>query len=60
MQLTSTLRLNCAAAGARIPANASVSFAMQAQVPPDMAPGDLKLSWKLQDGPGVGKLIGLQ
>jgi hypothetical protein len=55
-----TLRLNCAGAGAQIPANASVSFAMQAQVPADMAGASLKLSWKLQDGPGVGKLIGLQ
>jgi hypothetical protein len=56
----STLRLNCAGAGAAIPANSSVSFAMQAQVPADMAAGSLKLSWKLQDGPGVGRIIGLR
>jgi hypothetical protein len=56
----STLRLNCVAAGAQIAANASVSFDMQAQVPADLAPGNLKLSWKLQDGPGVGKIINLR
>jgi hypothetical protein len=55
-----TLRLNCAAAGGQIPANSSVSFAMQAQVPADFAAGSMKLSWKLEDGPGVGKLIDLR
>jgi hypothetical protein len=56
----STLRLNCGAAGAQIPANASISFDMRAQVPADLATGAMKLSWKLQDGPGVGKLINLR
>jgi len=56
----STLRLNCAGAGGVIAANASVSFAMQAQVPSDLAPGELKLSWKLDDGPGAGTLVGLR
>lgn len=55
-----TLRLNCAAAGAQIAAGASISFEMQAQVPADLAAGDLKLSWKLQDGPVVGKIINLR
>jgi hypothetical protein len=55
-----TLRLNCGPAGAQIAANASVSFDMQAQVPAALAGGTLKLSWKLQDGPGVGKLITLR
>jgi hypothetical protein len=55
-----TLRLNCGPAGAQIAANASVSFDMQAQVPAALAGGTLKLSWKLQDGPGVGKLINLR
>ena len=56
----STLRLNCAGAGAKIPANSSISFSMQAQVPADMAAGSVKLSWKLQDGPGAGRIIGLR
>jgi hypothetical protein len=55
-----TLRLNCGPAGAQIAANASVSFDMQAQVPAARAGATLKLSWKLQDGPGVGKLIDLR
>lgn len=56
----STLRLNCGAAGAQIAANSSVSFEMQAQVPADLAAGNVKLSWTLQDGPGVGKVINLR
>jgi hypothetical protein len=56
----STLRLNCGAAGAQIPAKSSVSFDMQVQVPADLAAGDGKLSWKLEDGPGVGKGIDLR
>jgi hypothetical protein len=56
----SILRLNCSAAGAQIAANSSVSFEMQAQVPAELAAGNLKLSWKLQDGPGVGKIINLR
>jgi hypothetical protein len=54
-----TLRLDCAAAGGQIAANASVSFEMQAQVPAGLAAGDAKLSWKLDDGPGVGRMISL-
>ena len=56
----STLRLNCGAAGQKIEPNASVSFDMQAQVPADFGSGSLKLSWKLQDGPGVGKVLDLR
>jgi hypothetical protein len=56
----STLRLNCAAAGAQIAPKSSVSFEMRAQVPADLAPGELKLSWQLQGGPGAGKIIGLR
>ncbi|MFL6673259.1 MAG: DUF4232 domain-containing protein [Massilia sp.] len=56
----STMRLNCGAAGAQIAANSSVSFEMQAQVPAELPAGTLKLSWKLQDGPGVGKIISLR
>lgn len=56
----SSWRLNCGGAGAQIGPNASVSFEMRAPVPADMAGGILKLSWKLQDGPGVGKLINLR
>jgi hypothetical protein len=55
----STLRLNCAAAGSQIPANGSVSFDMQMPVPAELAAGNGKLSWKLDGGPGVGKMIGL-
>ena len=56
----STLRLNCAAAGSQIPANGSVSFDMQIPVPAELAAGNGKLSWKLDGGPGVGKMIGLR
>lgn len=56
----STLRLNCGGAGTEVAAHSSVSFAMQAQVPADLAPGELKLSWKLEGGPGAGKIIGLR
>ena len=55
-----TLRLNCAAAGGQIPANGSVSFDMQLAVPAELAAGNGKLSWKLEGGPGVGKMIGLR
>lgn len=58
--VSSTLRLNCAAANAQIPPNAAVSFAIQAQVPADLPAGGAKLSWKLEDGPGVGKVISLR
>ena len=33
---------------------------MQAQVPADFGSGTVKLSWKLQDCPGVGKVIDLR
>lgn len=56
----STLRLNCAAAGSQIAAHSSVSFEMRAQVPAELAPGDLKLSWQLQGGPGAGTIISLR
>ena len=52
-------RLNCAAAGGQIPANGSVSFEMQTFVPAALAAGSGKLSWKLDGGPGVGKMIAL-
>lgn len=55
-----TLRLDCAAAGGQIPAKGSVSFDMQMAVPAGLAPGNGKLSWKLDGGPGVGKMIGLR
>jgi hypothetical protein len=55
-----TLRLDCGAAGMQIAANSSVSFAMQVQVPTGLAAGNAKLSWKLQDGPGVGTMINLR
>jgi hypothetical protein len=54
-----TMRLNCGGAGGLIPANASVSFDMQVPVPASLAAGSGKLSWKLDGGPGVGKMIGL-
>jgi hypothetical protein len=54
-----TQHLNCAAAGGQIPANGSVSFEMQAAVPAGLAAGSGKLSWKLEGGPGVGKMIAL-
>jgi hypothetical protein len=54
-----TLRLNCGGAGGQIPANGSVSFDMQAPVPASLAAGSGKLSWKLDGGPGVGKMIAL-
>jgi hypothetical protein len=56
----STLLLNCAAAGASIPANSSVSFDMQVPVPHDLTSDSLKLSWKLQDGPALGKIVHLR
>ncbi len=55
----STQRLDCGAVGGQIPPNASVSFEMQVQVPAGLAAGNGKLSWKLDGGPGVGKIIGL-
>jgi len=55
-----TLLLNCAAAGASIPANSSVSFEMQAPVPADLTADSVKLSWKLEDGPALGKIIHLR
>jgi hypothetical protein len=57
--LDASLRLNCAAAGGQIPAKGSVSFDMQVAVPADLAAGSGKLSWKLDGGPGVGKMIAL-
>lgn len=57
---SSTLRLNCGAVGAQIAPNSSVNFEMQAQVPADLPAGGAKLSWKLEDGPGTGKLISLR
>lgn len=57
---TSTLRLNCAAAGGQIPANGSVSFDMQAYVPSDMSGEGVKLSWKLQDGAAAGTITPLR
>jgi hypothetical protein len=58
--LDTTQRLNCGAAGGRIAANASVSFDMQVAVPAELGAGSGKLSWKLEGGPGVGKMIGLR
>jgi hypothetical protein len=55
----STMRLNCGGAGGQIPAHASVSFDMQVPVPASLAAGSGKLSWKLDGGPGVGKMIAL-
>jgi hypothetical protein len=54
------LRLNCSGAGGQIPANGSVSFDMQVAVPAGLAAGSGKLSWKMDGGPGVGKMIGLR
>lgn len=56
---TSTLRLNCDGAGSQIPAKSSVSFDMQVALPADPAADSVKLSWKLDGGPGVGKMIAL-
>jgi hypothetical protein len=56
----STARLNCAGAGGQFPANGSVSFDMQVEVPATLAAGNGKLSWKLDGGPGVGKSISLR
>ena len=56
----SSYRLNCAGAGERIAAHASVSFEMQAAVPADLAGSNVKLSWTLQDGPGVGTIAALR
>ena len=33
---------------------------MQAQVPADFAGGNIKLSWKLHDGPGISKVFNLR
>jgi hypothetical protein len=55
----STMRLNCGGAGGQIPAHASVSFDMQVPVPASLAAGSGKLSWKLDGGPGAGKMIAL-
>ena len=54
-----TLPLNCAGAGMQIPARSSVSFDMQVTVPAGLAADSVKLSWKLEGGPGVGKIISL-
>jgi hypothetical protein len=55
----STLRLNCSGAGTQIPAKSSVSFDMQVALPAEPAADSVKLSWKLDGGPGVGKMIAL-
>jgi hypothetical protein len=52
--------LNCAGAGGALAPHASVSFAMQAAVPADLAGSSVKLSWTLQDGPGVGTIAALR
>jgi hypothetical protein len=54
---TSTQRLNCSGAGTQIPARSSVSFDMQVALPAGLAADSVKLSWKLDGGPGVGKII---
>jgi hypothetical protein len=59
-EAASTLRLNCAAAGGQIPPRSAVSFEMLAPVPAGLAAGSAKLSWKLEDGPGAGTLIGVR
>jgi hypothetical protein len=33
---------------------------MQAPLPPDLTAGSVKLSWRLQDGPALGKIIHLR
>jgi hypothetical protein len=52
------MRLDCGAAGGQIPAKGRVSFEMQAQIPAGAA-DSAKLSWKLDGGPGVGKIVAL-
>jgi len=56
----SRYRLNCAAAGGRIAPHASLSFDMQAAVPAELAGANVKLSWSLEDGPGVGTIAALR
>ena len=51
--------LNCAAAGSQLAAGASVSFDMQLQIPGNLPPGPVKLSWSLQGGPSLGALLSL-
>lgn len=56
----SSYRLACQGAGGQLAAGASVSFAMQAAVPADMAGAGVKLSWALQDGPLAGTIVKLR
>lgn len=57
---SSTLRLNCEAAGNQIAAGASVAFEMLLSVPAHVAADTAKLSWKLEDGPGAGTAVPLR
>lgn len=56
----SSFTLNCAGAAGVIPAGSSVSFAMEAAVPADLAGQGVKLSWTLQDGHSAGTIIPLK
>lgn len=56
----SSYRLACQGAGGELAAGASVSFAMQAAVPVEMAGAGVKLSWALQDGPLAGTIVKLR
>jgi hypothetical protein len=57
---SNTMRLNCSAAGNKIAAQASATFEIQLPIPASLPPGDAKLSWVLQNGPGVGAVLALQ
>jgi hypothetical protein len=56
----STFLLNCGATGNQIAAGASVTYDMQIAVPASIDAASAKLSWKLQDGPGVGAIVSLK
>ncbi|HEX8612782.1 MAG TPA: DUF4232 domain-containing protein [Telluria sp.] len=58
--VSNTMRLNCAASGAQIAANSSVSFEMQLPLHADLPAGAAKLSWVLDQGPSVGTLLNLR
>lgn len=58
---SSSLRLNCTAAGDAVPAHGELQFEMRANVPAGAGhDGGIKLSWRLAHGPAAGAVIPLR
>jgi hypothetical protein len=57
---SNTKLLNCNATGGKIAAHSSVSYEIQLPIPAGLPTGDAKLSWVMQNGPGVGAVVTLR